>query len=674
MSLKQTFQILTLLSLCITHAEAASDPHADIEQMLSERRQANPAWVRAQSTPAFSKDDPADFFTNSTVLAQQRQAGVDLKAAVAAQIQAGALLYTVPPGEYRMADNSGWVFNNVENFTLNGSGARIWFERDDPTDIPKRLYVLNSKNVAIKNLQLDFDPPATIQGTIESISPDHKTIEMKIDPAWPKVAVPEGAFEIYMPDGEYVHQIRRGMHHTNSTLHDGDMLTIDVWDGRDLTPNFDADRLAFFGDDYVVEPGYLIALNYRRSHAVTIKRSEKITFEDVDVWQAPGGAFNEHYGIGGNVYRRCRAIRKPGTRRIHMGTADTFFSAGHRDGPQLIECEFGYASDDIINIFGSWRWLLKQEDPNTVLVGSPVPLGDTLTFYNRVEIGYLDEAEVDTIEEVTDPATLAEVQAIEFPADAVHIIHRNAGEVFRVTLKTPVSIDTNATPEVLIDAHSYNAENLLVKDCYFHDSFSRAQLFGGTVGAVIENNIWDRMNSGIEIFEESWAYEMGPAPQNVTYSNNTVMNMGAGSDAVTVGLAPKIVGAYDLMNTQPSKNIVITDNLFINSSGITMLYVDGGTIQNNTLVEPRGFERFSGRLDTSSRMLFGHKNFFPTGRNSAMSVWSSHNVEVSGNTLYCSGPLGEFEVLDIGKWARNVTESRNRIVPLGKEIQQFETE
>jgi len=105
-----------------------------------------------------------------------------------------------------------------------------------------------------------------------------------------------------------------------------------------------------------------------------------------------------------------------------------------------------------------------------------------------------------------------------------------------------------------------------------------------------------------------------------------------------------------------------------------MLCVDGGEIRDNTLVEPRGFQRFSGRLDRSSRMLFGHKNFFPTGRNSAMSVWSSRNVEVSGNTLYCSGSLDGFKPLDIGQWAGNAKKSGNRILPLGKQIKQFDTE
>ncbi|MBT7862463.1 MAG: hypothetical protein HN712_19260 [Gemmatimonadetes bacterium] len=640
----------------------------EITQMLSERRQANPAWVRAQADPAYSRNDPADFFTDPVVLEEQRRRGARMVKAVAAAIQAGDTSYTLEPGEYRIASNRGWVFDGVERFTIDGSGARIWFERDDPNDVPQRLFVLHSSHVTFRNLQIDFDPPVYIQGTIEKISDDRKTIEMKIDPAWPKVSVPKGAFTIYTPEGEYVHQKSRGMFHRGATLLDGDRLRVEVWEGRDLTPNFDADRLAFFGDDYAVKPGYLIALNYRRAHAVTISYSERITFEDVDVWQSPGGGFNEQFGVGGNVYRRCRLIRKPGTRRLHCGTADHFHSRAQRDGPQIIGCEAGYTSDDIINIYGAWRWLLKQENARTVWVASAVPLGDTLTFYERGELIYIDEAEVERVEEVTDPGLLAEAQAIPIPASAVHIVTRAPGQIFRVTLKTPIrNIEAE---EVLIDAHSYNADRLLVKDCYFHDSFSRAQLFGGTVNAMVVDNIWDRMNQGIHVFEESWAYSMGPAPRNVTFSGNTVMNMGAGSDALTVALVPR---DFKLMNTQPSRNIVIRDNLFVNSAGITMLYVDGGEIRDNTLVEPRGFERYTGALDRSSRVLFGHADFFPEARNSAMSVWSSKNVAVSGNSIYCSGPLDGFSPLDVGQWTENVTESENRIYPLGEQAKQFDT-
>ena len=665
-----------MLIACCSGCQAESSHHETIEQMLIERRQANPAWLRAQDVPAYNNDDPADFFTDPVVLEEQRKRGAEMVQAVAAAIRAGKTSYTLEAGgEYRIANNKGWSLTEVENFTIHGNGARIWFERNDPADTPMRLFLTRCKNLTFNKLQIDFDPAVFIQGTITQIADDHKTIEMQIDPAWPKVSVPAGAFTIYTPEGEFVHQTTRGMHHHGAELFEGDKLRLDVWSGRDLTPNFDADRLAYSGDDYAVKEGYLIGVNYRTSHAVTMSHSEKITFEEVDVWQSPGIVFYEEYGVGGNVYRNCRIVRKPGTRRIHSATADHFHSRTQKNGPQIIGCEAGYTSDDIINIYGAWRWLLKQEDAKTIWVASAggVPIGDTLTFYNRMQLTYLDESEVESVELVTDPKLLAEAQAIPIPKNAIHIVASTPGkvakgEVFRVTLKTPIREMTEA--QVLIDAHSYNADNLLVKDCYFHDSFSRAQLFGGTVGAVIENNIWDKMNQGVHIFEESWAYAMGPAPKDVTFRNNTVMNMGAGSDAVTVALVPQ---GFKLMDSQPSKNIVIRDNLFINSAGITMLFVDGGEIKNNTLVEPRGFERASGRLDTSSRELFGHKHFFPSARNSAMSVWSSHNVEVSGNTLYCSGELDGFEAIDIGQWTENVTELRNQMVPLGDQIQQFDT-
>ena len=679
---------VVLLLACCSGGAAEESNRQTIKGMLSARRQANPAWVRAQRYPAYNRNAPADFFTDPAVLAQQRKRGAAMMEAVAAAIQAGNTEYTLAPGEYRIADNKGWVLEDVEDFTLNGSGARIWFEREAPADTPERLAITRCKNFTIKNLQLDFDPAVYIQGTITRIADDHTSIEMQIDPAWPKVGVHSGAFTIYTPDGKFVHQLHRGMHHHGAELFDGDKLRIQLWQGGDpsipwgegikkgaLVDNYDEDRLAFCRDDYAVKPGYLIGLNFRTSHAVTMRYCEKVTLEEVDVWQSPGIAFYEEYGNGGNVYRRCRSIRKPGTRRIHCGTADHYHSRTPKNGPQIIGCEAANASDDIINIYGAWRWLLKQEDEKTVWVASAggVPIGDKLTFYKRQHLQYIAESEVAEVEVISDPDLLAQAQAIPIPDSAVHIVASEPGnvvqgEVFRVTLKTPIA--RLEDPEVLIDANSHNADNLLVKDCYFHDSFSRAQLFGGTVGAVVENNIWDKLNQGVHIFEESWAYAMGPAPKDVTFQNNTIMNLGAGSDAVIAALAP---AGFKMMDTQPSKHIVIRDNLFVNSSGITMLFVDGGQILNNTLVEPRGFERFSRRLDSTSREMFGHKKFFPSGRNSAMSVWSSKNVEVSGNTLYCSGPLDGFEPLDIGQWAEKVKGSRNRILPLGKEIKPFET-
>ncbi|MBO7533103.1 MAG: hypothetical protein J6T46_03885, partial [Victivallales bacterium] len=187
----------------------------DGEQMLRERLERNPAWKRAQQTPAYDAHAPSGFVLDEAEKARQRIAGEELKKQVAAAIAEGQKEFRMKRGEYRFADNSGWHFDRVQNFTLDGQGSTFWFERpmSKIADNPQSFYFTNCKRMVLKNFQIDFDLPVYIQGTILSIADDHRSLEMQIDADWPKSGMGGGQFTLYTPEGEYIQQ--------NTLIHDG---------------------------------------------------------------------------------------------------------------------------------------------------------------------------------------------------------------------------------------------------------------------------------------------------------------------------------------------------------------------------------------------------------------------------------------------------------------------
>ena len=85
----------------------------DGDALLKERLERNPAWRRAQQTPAYDRLAPSGFVQDEAEKARQRIAGEELKKQVAAAIAEGRKEFRMKPGQYRFADNSGWHFDHV---------------------------------------------------------------------------------------------------------------------------------------------------------------------------------------------------------------------------------------------------------------------------------------------------------------------------------------------------------------------------------------------------------------------------------------------------------------------------------------------------------------------------------------------------------------------------------
>ena len=197
---------MKLCSLWMLALGAAALMAQDGEALLRERLERNPAWKRAQQTPAYDAHAPSGIVLDEAEKARQRAAGEELKKQVAAAIAEGRKEFRMAPGQYRFADNSGWHFDRVQDFTLDGQGSTFWFERpmSKIADNPQSLLFTNCKGMTLKNFQIDFDLPVYIQGTILSIADDLSSLEMQIDSDWPKSGMGGGQFTLYTPEGEYI--------------------------------------------------------------------------------------------------------------------------------------------------------------------------------------------------------------------------------------------------------------------------------------------------------------------------------------------------------------------------------------------------------------------------------------------------------------------------------------
>jgi hypothetical protein len=118
---------------------------------------------------------------------QQRVAADKLQNDIATALRRGEKQFRVTRGDYRFikpwpgTTTATFRFGNVRDFTLDGQGARFFFESPEGGRIIGGFWLGGCKNVAIKNLTLDWDPVPFTQGTIVSANPDTRELVFKPD-------------------------------------------------------------------------------------------------------------------------------------------------------------------------------------------------------------------------------------------------------------------------------------------------------------------------------------------------------------------------------------------------------------------------------------------------------------------------------------------------------------
>ncbi len=634
--------------VCLLMFAASSSPGAAPE---------NQALLAARKRPPFRITDPVGLESDEAVKAEQRRAGASLHAAIMQAYAGGAKRFRIKPGAYRFAEMAPLRFTGLKDFTIEATGVTFWFERDmkQVAANPPGLDLVRCADVTLKGASIDFDPPLYIQAKILRIDHGEKVFEVVVDEGFPVVdALGPGQMTAYHADGTFIPQTV--LRHVGTSRIGGRRMKVrfDPQMRCVVEGSHDKRLAAAWNRENLIRAGDYLAIIFRRGRSIHVDRCERVTLENVTLYASPGMGILETGGGGGNVYRRVKLIRKPGTCRLHAGMADGFHSAMTARGATIEGCEFSFNSDDMINLHGFFTLVCHRFSPRRFVVVpmryNPYRVGGEIAFYHFRTVEPQGRAAMTAIEPLDDAPLVAKVKRL--PEEMKILAYK--GEPVVITLDRDVAADERSIAETF----NFNAPGFVIRDCYFHDTMGRALLLNGASDGVVENNVWERMYGGIRVYMESWYYMEGGFPRNVRIVGNRLTDIGGPTlgnptQPVQAAIYAGMVPAPNYMRTsKPLANIEIVDNVIErpDRQPIIMTYTRGGRIAGNRIVRPH---RRSGPLGLDIGSAYYGKSL-----RSAIYVGVASDVVVRDNTVV--DPEGHCTdgAVDVGPMTENVTVER----------------
>lgn len=524
----------------------------------------------------------------------QIKAAQTLTAEFNAAIKAGQKYFKIPRGTYRFPDH--FDLDNLKGITIDGQGSTFIFKLGGG-----KVRVLSCSDVTLKNLYLDLDRPPIIQGSIVAVDYEHKTIDMKADQGYSAghpnskaklrcmlIGAKSGR-ELPVPDANTPPPVRL----ESGLLRIQPARVFDVGKG-------------------VFAPGDKVVLSLHSSGSgVTVRNSSNITLEDIVIYAAGGFAFHES-GIsdGGNVYRRCRLVIRPGSGALAAGAADAFHSMHQKKGPKLIDCEFSHAFDDLINIHGFLNLVIEKRAPNQLVIAGPFEqdfgVGSVLKFYKSPDAVPLGEAKVQQCVRLSNMTPQeAEAKAAKYYATACQsrpvVRSFPSSQPCLVTLDRPIGVSEFD----LVSSSDYVGRGALVDSCKLHDGHIRGILFKSPDG-IIKNCVIERIaSSGIILKPEQYWLE-GPFPYNVKIIDNRITDCGSSFlKSASIEMRSEFGRSREkLTNACNISKVEIARNRIVNAAGIAIKIINAAdvTVNDNVIINPLSQLDRKEKLDFSAAL------------------------------------------------------------------------
>ena len=516
----------------------------------------------------------------------------------------GSGMVRIPPGDYRFPGREGILLENLRDISLEAEGATFWFS----SEVTAGVHFRNCRNVRLSGLALDMEELPFLQGTLLDVGDVRLVIRLE------EYFVrrfhgqrDQDHFRLMLLDAAGEHEIDN-----LDFIVPRETLSFDAA-GNLLVPVSEPVARHWRYQLRTPRPGDRIVLGMRHEGGMLLVDScENMEFEAITIYASPGFAFYETgHGGGGNSYRRCRLIRRPGTDRLLASAADCFHSMNQHRGPLIEACEFSWAMDDLVNIHGYFHVAVEQLAPNELLIVTPFGTGlrpgTELTFFSapygrekfraavasRVEIAGSEQEGLRRVRELYKRKFGIELQS--FPG----------GSFCRIRLDRPVDIESGDF------ACSYGScgSGAILRNNHLHDCHVRGILLKAA-DCRIEGNCIERIALNGIILKPEFFWLEGPMPRNIVIRGNRLNDCAFGHTAIAAILvmcgccAPPSDRITPTINTE---KITIADNEISNCNAgpaIAVFNSRNPRVSNNRINRPFSNPAAFGNLDISRRLDF----------------------------------------------------------------------
>ena len=412
--------------------------------------------------------------------------------------------------------------DNISNFTIDGNGSTILFER--PTN--SLINIEGCTNIKVKNIDVKYDERMIIWGYVKSVNEDGQSINIDIpedsplpaDDAWAQY------YCTYAGDGPWI--FGNIMDSTEAVPRflpfDALMIkSVEKVQGREYKVTFkssiamyssliqEGDRFPFKSRWNSYDFGEYN--KYGRPDFISVSYSKDVTFEGVKTTNSLLMFAPMSYNQGRITLKDCEMSLAPGA--IITSSADGVHCGSNRFGVIIDNCTFENSFDDLINTEAYCGAVTKTVDSYIYETSRDMQcvVGDEIAFFNTSN------------HEIVGTAFLKDIEKTEDGKYRL-TVDRKIDKV--------VSQENSTVPTSMYNLDSANKGNI-IRNSTFRNSRRHAYIIRSACSIIENNRMENNAGAATEAANEiHGTSNEGLVPSALTFRNNVVKSDGIGSQYV----------------------------------------------------------------------------------------------------------------------------------------------